>query len=155
MHRDITFSVKRKTVKFCGIWRKKAEFHLLRIFFKKSLIFKNYSKIIDKICVHELYKLPLSLSVSDSKLSVELLGSLSELKSVLEVAELSVNLDSEGFTIWIWHFGGKIRDFLDPDFDHIPYTTNGERKAIFNVYFNWNFIFEKLGGHNTANLHTW
>ena len=62
---------------------------------KKSVIFKNYSKKIEKICVNELYKSPLSLSVSDSELSVELLGSLSELKSVLEVAELSVDLDYE------------------------------------------------------------
>ena len=37
----------------------------------------------------------MSLSVSDSELSVELLESLSELKWVLEVAELSVDLDSE------------------------------------------------------------
>ena len=84
----------RKTVKFRGIRRKKAEFHLLKNC-KKCGNFENYSQNIDKICVHEFNKSLFSLSVSDSELSVELLEALSELKSVLEVAELSVDLDSE------------------------------------------------------------
>ena len=59
------------------------------------LILKNYSQKVDKICVHEFNKSLLALSVSDSELSVELLESLSELKSVLEVAELSTDLNSK------------------------------------------------------------
>ena len=54
----------------------------------KCVIFTNYSKKSDKICVHEFNKSLLSRLVSNSELSVELPVSLSELKSVLSLDQI-------------------------------------------------------------------
>ena len=61
--------------------------------------------------------------------------------------------------IWIWHFDGKICDFVAPDFDRIVHNRqHGERKAVFNMCFNGKFYFGKTRGSQVSkalwNLHT-
>ena len=86
----------------------------------------------------------LSLSVSDSELSIELFESVSELKSVKSCRTFT-SFRFWSFTLWIWHFDGNICNFLGPNFDR---TIHNQRK-VFNVYLNWEFYFGK-GGHKSA-----
>ena len=113
------------------------------------MFFKNYSQKIDKICDHEFNKSLLSLSVSNSELSAELLQSLSELKSVLEVA-VSLDSDSE---VSRSEFGILMAKFVI--FYHqiltVPYTINTVNKRPSSTCVSMgNFILEKLGGHKSA-----
>ena len=114
------------------------------------MFFKNYSQKIDKICDHEFDKSLLSLSVSDSELSAELLQSLSELKSVLEVAELSLDSDSEVSRSEFGIFMAKFVIFWPP-ISTVPYTINtvNERPSSTCASMG-NSILEKLGGHKSA-----
>ena len=130
LFRDITFP-------WSGKWLNFAEFggrNLNSICSEnciKSVVFKNYSKKIDKICVPEFDKSLLSLPVSDFWVFVELPECFSDLKSVLEVAELSVDLDSE--VSW-FEFG----ILMDPNFDRMYCTQptqwkKGQLQRVFQL----------------------
>ena len=96
----------------------------------------------------------LSLSVSDSELSIELLESLSELKLVLEVAELSLDSDSEVYRSEFCILMAKSVIFWTQVLT-VPCTTNtvNERPHRLQHLFQWEFYFEKVRGSQTLCLH--
>ena len=154
--RDITFPRCGKRWNFAEFGERKRNSNYSENCKKKKVFFKNYSQKIDKICDHEFDKSLLSLSVSDFQLSAELLQSLSELKSVLEVAELSLDSDSE---VSRSEFGILMAKFVIfwPRFRPSVHNQHGERKTVFNMCFNGEFYFGKARGSQVSkalwNLH--
>ena len=79
--------------------------------------------------------------IGDSELFLELLESLSELKLVLEVVELIVDLDSEVLQSKFGILIAKSAIFWTQFWSYTVHNQHLEWKTIFNMCFNGEFYF--------------